>query len=560
MSDTNDVNITPRIQEASRLDDALHAWRSTLPDDVVCTDPDVLDHRGRTTFGPTEHVSAVLRPITREQVQSAVRIAHEHCVPIYPISQGRNWGYGSAAPVRPGGVVLDLSRMNRILEVNEELAYAVIEPGVTQVQLFEYLQERDLPLWPDATGAGPDASIVGNYLDRGFGHTPAADHQNQFAGIEAVLANGELLATGYGALGAETLGRIARGGPGGGLDTLFIQTNLAVVTRMSVWLHPAPERCVGFALKLNDESKLRRLIDGMRQLRFEGVFNGAPHLANDYRVLGIRARFPYETADPARGLTPKQRETIRREHGVAPWTLLAGIYGSKIQVRAHLKRAKQVLGGLGRIIVASDWLLDVGERVVNTVPFLPPRLKGDVDSAREMLEMLRGNPVWSPRQGAYWRHRDKTYGPDDDPLMDRVGYRGLSPAMPFTPDVILPFNEQCEAICAEYGFEFALTITNLAARHGIGVISITYDRESEAEEQRVIACVDALATVSRELGCEPYRLPTWGMQRYGERWPETLRRVMADVKDAFDPHGVIAPGRYLPDASATAPDSVRRSA
>jgi 4-cresol dehydrogenase (hydroxylating) len=62
--------------------------------------------------------------------------------------------------------------MNRIIEVDDELAYAVIEPGVTQGQLAAHLAQRDVRLWVDCTGAGPDTSIVGNVLERGFGHSP----------------------------------------------------------------------------------------------------------------------------------------------------------------------------------------------------------------------------------------------------------------------------------------------------------------------------------------------------------------------------------------------------
>ena len=72
----------------------------------------------------------------------------------------RSYYDGSACAVQEGQVIVDLSRMNRILEVNEDLAYAVIEPGVTQIQLFNYLKEKKLALWLDCTGSGPEASIV----------------------------------------------------------------------------------------------------------------------------------------------------------------------------------------------------------------------------------------------------------------------------------------------------------------------------------------------------------------------------------------------------------------
>ncbi len=387
---------------------------------------------------------------------------------------------------------------------------------------------------------------MGNFLDRGFGHTPIADHQNQFAGIELVLTDGRVLRTGYAAVGAERIGDIARGGPGAGIDTMLIQTNLAVITRMAVWLYPKPERCRAFALKVKDPANLHQVVEQMRKLRFHGVLNGAPHLANDYRVLGIRDRFPYDIANPETGLTPKQRQEMRRKHGVTPWTVLAGVYGTAKQVRANIREAKRAFRGLGKSISVGTGLISLGESGVRLMPFLPQRLHQDLETARDMMDMLAGDPVAGPRQGAYWRHRTATYELGRDPLVDRVGYRGLSPVIPFTGADVVRFNDACEDICARLGFEFALTITNLAPRHGIGVISITYDRENEAEEQRAIQCVDEMSRTCRGMGFEPYRLPTWGMAAQSARWSATLREVMLGVKSVFDPHHIVAPGRYLP--------------
>ena len=71
-----------------------------------------------------------------------VRIANEFRIPLYPISTGRNLGYGGSAPVLSGSVVLDLKRMNRILEVDERNAYALVEPGVSYFDLYRHIEER----------------------------------------------------------------------------------------------------------------------------------------------------------------------------------------------------------------------------------------------------------------------------------------------------------------------------------------------------------------------------------------------------------------------------------
>ena len=92
-----------------------------------------------------------------------------------------------------GSVLLDLSRMNRIVDFNEDLAYVTVEPGVTQGQLYAFLRERGSRLWMDATGASPDCSLIGNTMERGFGHTPYGDHFAQVCGLEVVLPDGQCI-------------------------------------------------------------------------------------------------------------------------------------------------------------------------------------------------------------------------------------------------------------------------------------------------------------------------------------------------------------------------------
>jgi len=93
--------------------------------------------------------SAAVAPDSAEQVREIVKIANEFRVPLYPISTGRNLGYGGAAPALSGSVVLDLKRMNKILEVDERNAYALVEPGVSYFDLYRYVKEHKLKVWID---------------------------------------------------------------------------------------------------------------------------------------------------------------------------------------------------------------------------------------------------------------------------------------------------------------------------------------------------------------------------------------------------------------------------
>jgi 4-cresol dehydrogenase (hydroxylating) len=157
------------------LQQAIDAWVALLGAEHVEVSGHALRAAGTATFETSAEVHAVLRPGTREEVQGCVRIARRFGVPVTPISTGRNWGYGSSAPAA-SSVLLNLSRLNQILDYDDELAYVTIEPGVTQRQLHAFLLERGGKLWMDATGASPDCSVIGNTLERGFGHTPMGDH------------------------------------------------------------------------------------------------------------------------------------------------------------------------------------------------------------------------------------------------------------------------------------------------------------------------------------------------------------------------------------------------
>ena len=104
---------------------------------------------------PEERIaSAAVAPDTVEEVQKVVRIANQYKVPIYPISTGRNLGYGGSAPNYSGSVVLDLKRMNRILDVSESNASALVEPGVSYFDLYRYIQDRGIKLWVDVPDPG----------------------------------------------------------------------------------------------------------------------------------------------------------------------------------------------------------------------------------------------------------------------------------------------------------------------------------------------------------------------------------------------------------------------
>jgi 4-cresol dehydrogenase (hydroxylating) len=133
---------------------ALTEFKRVVGEDWVFTSDEDLDLY-RDAYSPflnepEERVaSGAVAPASTEEVQQIVRVANRYRIPLYTISTGKNLGYGGSAPAYSGSIVLDLKRMNRILEVNEANAYALVEPGVSYFDLYRYIQERKLKVWID---------------------------------------------------------------------------------------------------------------------------------------------------------------------------------------------------------------------------------------------------------------------------------------------------------------------------------------------------------------------------------------------------------------------------
>lgn len=98
--------------------------------------------------------SCVIQPASTEEVVALVKAANKHKMPISPVSIGRNLGYGGTAPRLRGAAIVDLKRMNKIIEVNEESAYCLVEPGVSYFNMYEHLRKTGSKLWID-TRASP---------------------------------------------------------------------------------------------------------------------------------------------------------------------------------------------------------------------------------------------------------------------------------------------------------------------------------------------------------------------------------------------------------------------
>ena len=175
---------------------------------------------------------AVVLPETTQQVSDAVKVAHRFSVPVIPRGAGTGLSGGAVAAV--GGVVIALTRMKRIVDVDVLNRIAVVEPGVVNLDLSRAVAPYGLFYAPDPSSQRA-CTIGGNVAENAGGpHCLALGKTtNHVLGLELVLADGEIV----------EIGGTSRDVPGYDLTGAFVgsEGTLAIATKITVRLSRIPE-------------------------------------------------------------------------------------------------------------------------------------------------------------------------------------------------------------------------------------------------------------------------------------------------------------------------------
>lgn len=494
------------------FDDTLAKFRAILGEANVLTEDDQLAPYMKIMMAVDEdrHApSAVLLATQVEQVQGIVRVCNEHKVAIWPISTGRNFGYGSAAPGTRGQVILDLRRMNRILEVDADLGTALLEPGVTYQQLHDYLRERNIPLWLSCPAPSAIAGPVGNTLDRGVGYTPYGEHFLMQCGMEVVLANGEVLRTGMGGVPNSNSWQVFKWGYGPYLDGIFTQSNFGIVTKLGLWLMPAPPAYKPFAIRYEEEDDIVDIVETLRPLRISQVIPNAMVISSAiWEAAATIKRSQYYQGS---GATPDDiiRRLIR-ENDIGAWNVYAALYGTEEQIDVNWKiiTAAVKASGKGTLITAEQ--------------------AGDSPTFRYRAALMRGDMTLQEFGLYNWRGGG--------------GSMWFAPVTQARGSETLKQMRMAKAILNRHGLDYvAEFIVGWRDMHHI--VDVLFDRTDPAEMEAARTCFrELLDTFARE-GYAVYRVNTAFMDKVADIYGPVKRRVDQALKRALDPNGIIAPGK-----------------
>lgn len=515
---------------------ALSAFRAAIGDAWVFTsDDDVGLYRDAYSpvWGEDEErlVSAAVAPAKVEEVQAIVRIANQHRIPLFPISTGKNLGYGGSAPNLSGSVIVDLKRMNRVIEVDDRRNFAIVEPGVSYFDLYAHIQERNLKVWIDCPDPGW-GSVLGNALDHGVGHTWGAyrDHFASHCGLEVVLPNGELMRTGMGAMPAARTFADFRYGFGPGVDGLFAQAGFGIVVSMGIHLMPRPDAYLHRRVLAPRRQDIIPLVDIANELEDAGLIGmplyESPMFAAQFQDPALR--------DIARAPDVWNGNAIDRyaaEKGVASWSLGLSFYGPEPVIRASWEHAKAKFAAAIPNARFED---------VETLRF-PLDEAGQEAVGHKVLVGIPNMNVFA--MGA----RTQTNPEPADghllfsPIIERSGDAVLTAQRIFTEGMRAMNLPDFPYSYGPFTAPFTWIPRAFAMTTGMPV-----SRSDPAMNKASRDTMRKLISLGAEHGYGEYRTPPLFQDQVMETYGfnnHMLRRFCETLKDAVDPNGIIAPGR-----------------
>ncbi|MCX5860100.1 MAG: FAD-binding oxidoreductase [Proteobacteria bacterium] len=433
----------------------------------------------------------VVMPEKPEQVQAVMRLANETLTPVTPYVSGANVG-GLTIPVK-GGIILDLKRMNRILEINESDMYALLEPGVTFGHLRAELDRNHPKMIYTYPMAPPFTSVTCNALLDGLcnlshPHGATSDWINS---LEVVLPSGELARIGSAAISGRWVSRV----PLPDLAGLFIgwQGLTGIVTKIAVQLCPKPAFLKrAFILPYSYSTAYEM----MRELSWTRALDDIAGLS------WVAGKMMYGRHGP-----------ISRDPG-EPGFILFIEYSAK--TRAELWSKTMIVNNLLKDFEKKGKTFE-GPLDINAIlRFFPEYAK--LANFPTTLDFLLD---YAESGGFSWVG---SYGP--------------------TSNWTRP-TEKGTVIMEKYGFPPLFNCRSMKGGHyGALRFLIPFDRRDPEVTKKLRACLEEICDLLLDEGFIPYKAPNWAAKKIISRADPGWVNLLKTVKNTLDPNGILNPGHW----------------
>jgi len=222
----------------------VRALKSICGEDKVFYDDEINEDFGRDELADIRRMPEVLvEPTSTSEVSQVMKYAYENNIPVTPRGQGT--GLVGGAVAIHGGIMINMSKMNKILELDEDNLTLTVEPGVLLMEISKFVEERDLFYPPDP--GEKSATIAGN-INTNAGGMRAVKYgvtRDYVRGLEVVLPNGEIMEIG---------GKVVKNSSGYSFKDLIVgsEGTLGIVTKAILRLLPLPKKSLSLLIPFED--------------------------------------------------------------------------------------------------------------------------------------------------------------------------------------------------------------------------------------------------------------------------------------------------------------------
>lgn len=480
--------------------------------------------------------SAAVAPQTVEEIQAIVKIANEYKLPVYPISTGKNLGYGGAAPNLTGSVVIDLKRMNKIIEIDADRCFVLVEPGVSYFDLYNEIEERGLDLMIDCPEPGW-GSLVGNSLERGVGYTHSGyrDHWAAHCGMEVVLPNGRLMRTGMGALPGAGSWQDNRYGFGPYVDGLFSQGNFGIVTKMGFHLMPKPKQLRVGLVSAPKYEDITGLVSTLNRLEASGIADGLPQFFSPvFGGMGVPPNADIQRVFGREGgVDPAEIDALAA--GRPCWTLRVLFYGPDAVTRAKWEFAKE------------EFAQSVpGATFEDAASYDIPMSEAELEALSPMeLDKERQVNFGVPNLSIFMLGaRSPAFPAPSD------GHVWFAPVIPRTGEDVMKAQNILVRALAEMGVYTGANVPVPMCQYPrsfLLLIPFFLSHSDPDLNKRAVDSVMKLIDICAENGWSEYRAAPAFHDKIASVYnfnDHALLDFVGDLKDAADPNGILSAGRY----------------
>jgi len=511
-----------------------------FPQIDILNSKDEIQEYGANTLGAKRQLHGVVKPTNRSEVENVVKVANMSNTSLYPISCGKNWGFGSKLPVTDDCVIVDLSKMNKIIEVNSDFGYAIVEPGVTQMQMYEHLEKLGCSYYMDVTGSSGDSSVLGNTLEKGVAYnSERPDHVSAFT---VVLGNGEVLKTGYGHIKSSQITNLSKYGIGPSLDGLFLQSNFGIVTSACIDLLPKSEYAQAFYISI-DEKNLHETIDRFRPLLQKNILNCIPHIGNKQRFF-IAARPLLRDRLKELGIykNEEQVDSVLSTAFPNEWSAIGCIQGTKKHVKATQHELKKAMKGICGIRFMSDFKYGALLKVFKLLGL--NKLRALLEATQAFHGLAKGKPTYKTIPSLFEASGvTPTKKTLREPDFSDAGFYYTVPFAPLSGEKSKELLDITRTIGTRFGFQPGVTFNLVNKKTLEAVISVEFDKSDEDKAKLAKSCIRELTKVFMETGLCPYRFDIENMDlavnEESYHW-----QTVKNLKTVFDPNNIISPKRY----------------